>query len=120
MRLPIEWLKEFVAIKLSPEQLAERLTMAGLEIGAIEQTESGSILDIEITPNRPDWLSIIGIAREVAAITGQRLKLPEGKRVLKSAIRHSQFRCYRTLNTSFPRRWRPSLTRWAAAASDRG
>jgi len=35
------------------------------------------IFDLEITPNRPDCLSIIGIAREVAALTRQKLSLPE-------------------------------------------
>ncbi len=35
------------------------------------------ILDLDITPNRPDCLSVIGIAREVAALTGQGLHLPE-------------------------------------------
>jgi phenylalanyl-tRNA synthetase beta chain len=35
------------------------------------------ILDIETNPNRPDTLSIIGIAREVAAITEQQLTLPD-------------------------------------------
>jgi phenylalanyl-tRNA synthetase beta chain len=33
--------------------------------------------DLDVTPNRPDWLSVIGIAREVAALTGQGLHLPE-------------------------------------------
>ncbi|MCD6452805.1 MAG: phenylalanine--tRNA ligase subunit beta [Dehalococcoidales bacterium] len=36
-----------------------------------------TILDLDITPNRPDCLSVIGIAREVAALTGQNLHLPE-------------------------------------------
>ncbi len=36
-----------------------------------------TIFDMDITPNRPDCLSIIGIAREVAALTGQGLPLPE-------------------------------------------
>ncbi|MBC8429547.1 MAG: phenylalanine--tRNA ligase subunit beta, partial [Dehalococcoidia bacterium] len=35
------------------------------------------IFDLDITPNRPDCLSVIGIAREVAALTGQGLHLPE-------------------------------------------
>jgi len=35
------------------------------------------IFDLEITPNRPDCLSIIGITREVAALTRQKLSLPE-------------------------------------------
>jgi phenylalanyl-tRNA synthetase beta chain len=40
---------------------------------------SGSdvVYDLEITPNRPDWNSLIGIAREISASTGQPLRLPE-------------------------------------------
>ena len=74
MKVPLEWLKAYVAIRLAPEALAERLTMAGLEVTGIEQGPSGPVFDLEITPNRADCLSIIGVAREVAAITGQRLK----------------------------------------------
>ncbi len=36
-----------------------------------------TVFDIEVTPNRPDWLSVIGIAREVSALTGNPVKLPE-------------------------------------------
>src|SRR5882724_2958183 len=36
-----------------------------------------TVYDIEVTPNRPDWLSVIGIAREISALTGNPLKLPE-------------------------------------------
>jgi phenylalanyl-tRNA synthetase beta chain len=36
-----------------------------------------TIFDIDVTPNRPDCLSIVGIAREVAALTGRGLHLPE-------------------------------------------
>jgi phenylalanyl-tRNA synthetase beta chain len=36
-----------------------------------------TVYDIEVTPNRPDWLSVIGIAREIAAMTGNPLKVPE-------------------------------------------
>ena len=35
------------------------------------------ILDLDVTPNRPDCLCVIGIAREVAALTGQKLHPPE-------------------------------------------
>lgn len=37
---------------------------------------SDAVLDLEITPNRPDCLSIIGIAREIAALTSQTVTLP--------------------------------------------
>jgi len=35
-----------------------------------------TILDISITPNRPDCLCVIGVAREIAALTDQRIKYP--------------------------------------------
>jgi phenylalanyl-tRNA synthetase beta chain len=38
---------------------------------------SDVIFDVEITPNRPDWLGVIGIAREVAALTGGQICLPK-------------------------------------------
>ena len=36
-----------------------------------------TIFDLDVTPNRPDCLSVVGIAREVAALTGQSLHIPE-------------------------------------------
>lgn len=36
-----------------------------------------TVLDAELTPNRPDCLGIVGIAREVAVLTGQELRLPD-------------------------------------------
>jgi phenylalanyl-tRNA synthetase beta chain len=38
-----------------------------------------TVFDLSITPNRPDCLSIIGIAREVSALTGQAMHIPESK-----------------------------------------
>ncbi len=35
------------------------------------------VYDLEVTPNRPDWNSVIGIAREISALTGNPLRLPE-------------------------------------------
>ena len=69
MHVPLEWLKEFVAIRVAPQVLAKRMTMAGLEVTGIEQVDGGPVFDVEITPNRADWLSIIGVAREVLTLT---------------------------------------------------
>jgi phenylalanyl-tRNA synthetase beta chain len=38
-----------------------------------------TVIDIDITPNRPDCLSVLGIAREVAALTGSKIKEPVAK-----------------------------------------
>ena len=51
-----------------------------LELGIALPTALGLedyVLDISLTPNRPDCASVIGVAREVAAMTGQKAKMPE-------------------------------------------
>ena len=74
MRISYNWLKEYVNIKHSPEKLAHVLTMSGLAVESIEKAAGDTILEIEVTSNRPDWLSYIGVAREVAAVTGAKLR----------------------------------------------
>ena len=79
MKVPYTWLKEIIRFRLSPEALAEKLTMAGLEVEAIDKDAFGdAVLDIAVTSNRPDCLGIIGIAREVNTILSGRgqIKLP--------------------------------------------
>ena len=39
IQVPLSWLKDFVAINITPDQLAERLTTAGLEVETIETSE---------------------------------------------------------------------------------
>lgn len=79
MRVPLEWLKEFVEIRVKPERLAHLLTMGGIEVESIECLGRETVFELGITPNRGDCLSMIGIAREVAAVTGSKLKLPARK-----------------------------------------
>ncbi|TRZ93535.1 phenylalanine--tRNA ligase subunit beta [bacterium] len=76
MKVTYNWLKDFLDIKITPQVLADKLTMVGLEVTSLEPAADDWVLEIEVTSNRPDCLSIIGIAREVAAITGEKLKLP--------------------------------------------
>lgn len=68
MRIPISWIRNFVDIDRSPEEVGEALTMLGLEVEGYEPWGDGdTILDISITPNRGDCLSVKGIARELSA-----------------------------------------------------
>jgi phenylalanyl-tRNA synthetase beta chain len=76
MLAPLSWLKEYFDITLTPKELADRLTEVGLGTEKITKTNGDVIFEFEITPNRPDLLSIIGIAREVAAVQGKKIKLP--------------------------------------------
>ncbi len=77
MKVPILWLKDFVNIEINTSKLAQELTMAGFEVTSIEDSGKEKIFDIEVTPNRPDCLSIFGVAKEVAAITDKNLKYPD-------------------------------------------
>ena len=73
MKVTYNWLKDFVEIKISPKALADKLTMAGLEVTSLEEAAGDFVFEIEVTSNRPDCLSVLGIAREVAAITNKKL-----------------------------------------------
>lgn len=79
MKISYNWLKEYIKDLPEPYKFAEKLTMSGLEVEGIGEVrvEAGLkdyILDINVTPNRPDCLSIIGVAREVSALTGKSFK----------------------------------------------
>ena len=76
MRVSLNWLKDFVATKEALDKVRHALTMAGLEVISILNIENDHVMDIEITPNRPDCLSILGVARELAAAIERPLKAP--------------------------------------------
>lgn len=76
MRVPYKWLKEIAAIDAPVAEAAHRLTMAGLEVEAIEPAGDDHVLEVNVTPNRPDCLSVIGIARELSAIYKTSLNMP--------------------------------------------
>ena len=77
MKVTYNWLKDFVDIRISPQELADKLTMAGLEVVSLEKSGDDFVFEIEITSNRPDWLSVVGIAREAAAITKSKINPPK-------------------------------------------
>ena len=68
MKVSYNWLKEYVDVAASPEEVASRLALSGTNIASIENGAHGAIIDAEITSNRPDCLGMLGIAREVGAI----------------------------------------------------
>ena len=87
MKITYNWLKEFVEFKHSPSELSKLLTMAGLETtpllppplqgGGGEGVDGDHVIEVDLTPNRSDCHSVIGIAREVSALTGGKFKYPD-------------------------------------------
>jgi phenylalanyl-tRNA synthetase beta chain len=74
MKISYNWLNELVALTLAPKGLAEALTMAGLAVELVEPVGDDHILDFDLTSNRPDALSHLGVAREAAIVCGTALK----------------------------------------------
>ncbi|MDT5157863.1 MAG: phenylalanyl-tRNA synthetase beta chain [Acidobacteriota bacterium] len=90
MDISYNWLRELTDVSVPPRELAERLTMAGLAVDSVREADDDHVLEFDLTSNRPDCLSHLGIAREVAALTGGSVRLPESK-AKNSAGRTEEF-----------------------------
>src|SRR5436305_1658262 len=72
MKFSREWLTDYVDLSdLSDDQLGVRLTEIGHAVEATEQHGDDTVFDLEITTNRVDAMSHIGMARELAAALGR-------------------------------------------------
>lgn len=76
MLFNLDWLKDYVEIDISAEELARILTMIGHEVEELREENGTFILDVNITPNRSDCLSYIGLAREISAALKKPLVIP--------------------------------------------
>lgn len=66
--VPDKWLRVYLKTKATPVQIKQNLSLSGPSIERINKVGSDIVYDIEITGNRPDAMSIIGVAREAASI----------------------------------------------------
>jgi phenylalanyl-tRNA synthetase beta chain len=77
MRLLVSWLHDFVDVTASGVEIAHGLGLRGFEVAAIEPFGDGdTVIDFEVTANRPDCLSVLGLAREVATLYDRPIRLP--------------------------------------------
>ncbi len=68
-------LLRLVGKKLSDRELAERLSMMGAPVDAVLDTE----IEVDVSPNRPDWLSEPGLARSLSSFIGVKTGLRQYK-----------------------------------------
>jgi phenylalanyl-tRNA synthetase beta chain len=68
MKVVYNWLKDFVEVAATSQELASRLALSGTNIGGVENGPHGAVIEAEVSSNRPDCLGHYGIAREVSAI----------------------------------------------------
>ena len=87
MKFALEWIGDRVAIAEAggADGVRRLLDRAGLPVESTEGSGDGTILDVEITPNRPDAMSHRGLAREVAAMAGLPFRDSEGAGELPTA-----------------------------------
>ena len=78
IKITYNWLLEYLDTDATPDQIREYLSLCGPSIESVEKVGNDYVFDIEITSNRIDTASIIGIAQEAQAILpmfGKKAKL---------------------------------------------
>src|ERR1700730_4232889 len=87
MRLLVSWLRDFVDVTASGDDIAEALALRGFEVASVERAGLEAVIDGEITANRLDCLSVLGLAREVATLYDLPLALPSPAAGAKVALK---------------------------------
>jgi len=95
MKVLLSWLREFVDVPGTAEQIAATMSVRGFAVEGIESlpeftetvtadgtvahtpaTSADAVIDFEVTANRPDCLSVAGMAREIATAYGLQVRRP--------------------------------------------
>jgi phenylalanyl-tRNA synthetase beta chain len=95
MKVLLSWLREFVDAPGTAEDIAAAMSLRGFAVEGLEQLADGdTVIDFEITANRPDCMSVMGVAREVATACGLQVRrpvvgptTPDAERASASALR---------------------------------
>jgi len=88
MKFSYNWLQSFFDKKLpKPSDLAEFLSLRAFEVEIVQKKDKDFVFDIDVTANRPDCFSHLGIAKEISAILGFKLKEPENKLKAKGEMK---------------------------------
>ena len=66
MKVLLSWLREFVDVRDSADEIARVMSLRGFAVEGIERLSGDSVVDFEVTGNRPDCMSVLGMAREIA------------------------------------------------------
>jgi phenylalanyl-tRNA synthetase beta chain len=76
MKISVGWIREYITIAQSDEELSALLTSIGFAVDAIEEIKGEKIFEIDVTTNRPDCMNVMGIVRELSAATGAAVTPP--------------------------------------------
>jgi len=88
MNIPLKWLSDYIDIPADLKKFTERLSMIGHMLDKIVETDTDTIIDLELRGNRADCYGLLGIARESQAYYGGRFEIPKPKFPLPDSISH--------------------------------
>ena len=71
MRVSLSWLKELVDLNLTPQELTDQLSLRSIGVKQVTQ----DYIELDLTYNRGDLLSVRGVVKEVAAITNSKITI---------------------------------------------
>src|SRR5688500_13137300 len=66
MKVPLSWVREFAGVEAPAEEIGTLMGVRGLPLEGLTPHGEDLVMDFEVHANRPDLLSVIGIAREIA------------------------------------------------------
>ena len=66
--IPDSWLREFLKTSATLKQIKEFVSLCGPSIERIHEVDGEAVYDVEVTTNRPDSMSVAGVAREASVI----------------------------------------------------
>lgn len=90
MKLPLNWLKEYIDVP-DLKQFTDKMSMIGHMLDKTIQTDTDTVIDLELRGNRADCYGILGLARESHASFGGRFAIPKTEITMPEATGYSDF-----------------------------
>ena len=66
--IPYSWLKDYIKTNAAAENAAKALSLHSFSVEKISKVDGDDVFEVEVTPNRGDALSVLGVARELRAV----------------------------------------------------
>jgi len=86
MKVLVSWLRDFVDVTASPEEIAKTMSVRGFAVEGLEHIDwdssetriakADAVIDFEVTGNRPDCMCVVGMAREIATAFNLPMRRP--------------------------------------------